>query len=376
MPKKVLVSGCYDLLHAGHVAFFETAAKYGELHVCIGSDDNIRLLKGHAPKFSQDERLYIVQSISHVSHARVSSGSGMLDFEPDLRELKPDYFVVNEDGSTPAKRALCEELGVEFVELPRTPKEGLPARSSSGIKATLNLPYRLCLAGGWIDQPWVSEIAPGSAVVVQIEPTVDFSLRSGMATSTRQHWQKLAAMGTTTDDHGELARLLFGYENPPGTQYVAGSQDAIGLTHAGINRLDYDGEYWPHHIETCRSQEVCDWLEQSLAIVPLFERPDGYDPLRQRHLLPEIVRRLGNAGRRCYEAIVQQDIRAFGKSMTATHDAWRDLLPETTNPEIDSILNSYNNQGYGRITSGCGGGYIFVATEEDLPGSFRIKVRN
>jgi len=374
MSKKVLVSGCYDLLHAGHIAFFETAAKYGDLHVCIGSDDNIRLLKGHAPKFSQDERLYMVQSIRHVAHARISTGSGMLDFEPDIAELRPDFFVVNHDGTTPEKKALCEKRGVEFVELPRVPKEGLPARSSSGIKRSMDLPYRVCLAGGWLDQPWVSEVAPGSVVVAQIEPTVQFSLRSGMATSTRQHWERVAPLGVEITDHEKMARVLFGYENPPGTKYVAGSQDAIGLTYPGVNRLDYDGGYWPHNIESSRDESVCKWLEDSLAVVPLFERPPGYDPLSEQHLTPEIIGRLGKAGERCYKAILNKDIAAFGQSMTDTHDAWRDMLPETTSPEIDKLLNSYNDKGYGRITSGCGGGYIYVATQDDLPGSFRVKV--
>jgi cytidyltransferase-like protein len=374
MTKRVLVSGCYDLLHAGHIAFFESAAQYGKLYVCVGADENVRLLKGHAPKFTQQERLYLVQSIRHVHEARISSGSGMLDFEPDMRELQPDIFVVNHDGSTPEKRKLCAELGVEYVELPRTPKVGLPSRSSSELKQSLALPYRVCLAGGWMDQPWVSEVAPGSVVTAQIAATVDFSLRSGMATSTRQHWERIVPLGIETSDPKTLARLLFGFENPPGTKYVAGSQDAIGLTHPGVNRLDYDGGYWPVHIESCLDDGVCRWLEESLTLVPLFERPPGYDPLQERNLTPATVRRLGAAGQRCFEAILSQDIHGFGQSMTDTHDAWREMLPETTNGEIDAILDSYNDKGHGRITSGCGGGYIYVATQDDLPGGFRVKV--
>lgn len=134
---KVLVSGCYDLLHAGHVAFFETAAQYGDLYVCIGADDNIARLKQHAPKFTEAERLYIVQAIRYVTHARISSGTGMLDFEPDLAEIKPDMFIVNEDGGSEDKRRLCEKYGVQYIVLPRIPKAGLPARSSTSIKAAL-----------------------------------------------------------------------------------------------------------------------------------------------------------------------------------------------------------------------------------------------
>ena len=89
---KVLVSGCFDLLHAGHITFFETAAQHGDLYVCLGSDVNIRLLKGHAPRFTQAERLYLVQSVKYVHHASIASGSGMLDFEPDKMCIR-DRFI-------------------------------------------------------------------------------------------------------------------------------------------------------------------------------------------------------------------------------------------------------------------------------------------
>ena len=372
--KKVMVSGCFDLLHAGHIRFLESASEYGSVHVCLGTDANVRLLKGQSPRFNQDERLYMLRSLKFVHHARLSTGKGVTDFEPDLVELKPDYFVVNHDGSTPDKERICEQHGVEYIVLPRTPKEGLPARSSSGIKKSMQLPYRLCLAGGWMDQPFVSQHAPGSVVVAQIEPTLEFTLRSGMATSTRQHWERLMPYNPDNVDPEKLAKLLFGYENPPGTKYVAGSQDAIGLTHPGINRLDYDGDYWPQHIERCLAPDVCQWLEDSLVLIPLAERPPGYDPLLEQNLTSQSVRRLGMAGEQCFDAILRKDLSAFGRSLTETHDCWRELLPLTTNAQIDQELNRYNDLGYGRTTSGCGGGYIFVATQDDLPNGFRVAV--
>jgi cytidyltransferase-like protein len=170
--KKVFVSGCYDLLHGGHIAFFKTAAAYGDLYVSIGRDENLLLLKGKKPVFSEDERLYIVRSVRYVHDAFLASGMGMLDFEPDLNRIRPDIFLVNLDGHTPDKEKLCNKLGIKYVILDRIPEPGLPARSSSGTKKELRFPYRLCLAGGWIDQPWVSKIYPGSVVVAQIWPTM------------------------------------------------------------------------------------------------------------------------------------------------------------------------------------------------------------
>jgi cytidyltransferase-like protein len=379
---KVLVSGCYDLLHAGHITFFETAARYGDLYVCIGSDENIALLKNHGPKFSQAERLYMVQAIRHVRHARICSGRGMLDFEPDLAEIKPDLFIVNADGGSEDKRRLCEQYGVQYLELPRDPKPGLPTRSSTAVKTALaeeaaqaapELPYRLCLAGGWMDQPFVSKYHPGSVVVVNIHPTIEFNLRSGMATSTRNVWKRIQPYHLFPDDPVELAKLLFGYENPPGTKYVSGSQDHLGLTLPGANRLWYDGRYWPERIDSTVDAGICDWLEQSLCLVELYERPPGYDPLTDQRMTVERVKRLGQAGDACWEAILAKDICRLGQALTATHRAWGEILPLTTNAQIEAELERY--KCYGRITSGCGGGYIIMATDQEVANSLRIKVR-
>lgn len=384
---KVLVSGCYDLLHAGHIRFFETAAEYGDLYVCVGADANIRQLKNRTARFSQEERVYMVGAVRHVKEARVSSGSGMLDFEPDMEEIRPDVFIVNRDGGGDDKRELCEKYEVKYVELDRTPKPGLPVRSSTAIRAETaedqpdvangpreeKLPYRICLAGGWMDQPFVSKHHPGSVVVVNIHPTRDFNLRSGMATSTRNFWKNLVPYNLYPNDPVELARLLFGYENPPGTKYVSGSQDHLGLTLPGVNRLWYDGAYWPERIDSTIDEDVCDWLERVICLVEMYERPPGYDPLTRQNITVDGVKRLGKAGNDCWDAILAKDIRKFGRALTDTHDSWAEILPLTTNDRINAELDSH--RAHGRITSGCGGGYAVLATEEDVPGGFRVRVR-
>ncbi len=372
--KKIMVSGCYDLLHAGHVTFFETAAQYGELYVCVGADDNIQLLKKNLPKFNEDERLYMVQALRFVHEARIASGSGYLDYESEMAEIRPDIFIVNEDGDRPEKRVLCEKYRVEYCVLPRIPKDGFPVRSSSALKTARELPYRLCLAGGWMDQPFISSYAPGSVVTVQIDAPDNLMTRGGLATSTRATWEKFTRYNPTVDDCLELAKILFGYENLPGEKYISGSQDAIGLTHPGVNRLDFEGGFWPEHIESCIDEKVCSWLSDHLVLIPLFERPSGYDPLLSQNISRAGVQRLGMTGRMCYDAILRKDIKNLGAAMTATHDAWRDLLPLTSSPEIDDALNGYNEKGYGRITSGAGGGYIILVTDQDIPEGFRISV--
>ncbi|MCX6302450.1 MAG: adenylyltransferase/cytidyltransferase family protein [Bacteroidia bacterium] len=374
--KKVLVSGCYDLLHGGHIAFFKTASTYGDLYVSIGRDENLLSLKGKKPVFSEEERLYIVKSIRYVHDAFLASGTGMLDFEPDMKRLKPDIFIVNRDGHTSDKEKLCKKLGIEYLVLERIPEPGLTARSSSETKRDMRFPYRLCLAGGWIDQPWVSKIHPGSVVVAQIWPTMDFNDRSGLATSSRKIGIKLWGDNYPAGDYKENARLLFGAENPPCKQYVSGSQDQIGLLYPGINRLCYRGEYWPEKIESVTDKKTCDWLSEVIHLVPLEPRPEGYDPLKIMNLEKSLVKELGEAGDRCWASVLKRDIKGLGRSMTDTLLAWEKMLPLTVPDWVMNELETKYFSNYpGAITSGSGGGYVIVVSDKPVEGAIKIKVR-
>lgn len=374
--KNVLVSGCYDMLHGGHIAFFKTASAYGNLYVSVGRDENLLLLKGKKPVFSEEERLYIVKSIKYIYDAFLASGTGMLDFEPDLKRLKPDIFIVNHEGHTIDKENLCKKMGVEYVVLERIPEPGLPARSSSGTKRDMRFPYRLCLAGGWIDQPWVSEIHPGSVVVAQIWPTMDFNNRSGLATSSRDFAKKIWGDRYPDGIPLENAKILFGAENPPGTKYVAGSQDHLGLLLPGVSRLHYNGGYWPDYIQSSVDKEKCDWLTHVIHLVPLEPRPDGYDPLKEMHLEKSFIRELGESGDLCWDAIVNRDISRLGKALTDTLLSWKNILPLTVPDWVMNELETKYFPNYpGAITSGSGGGYVIVVSETEVEGAIKIKVR-
>jgi cytidyltransferase-like protein len=134
-PRKVVVTGCYDWFHSGHVRFFEEVSGLGDLYVVVGSDPNVRLLKGEGhPLFPQDERRYMVQSVRYVCQALVSSGQGWMDAEPEIALIRPDMYAVNEDGDKPEKRQFCAEHGIEYVVLRRIPKEGLPRRQSTDLR--------------------------------------------------------------------------------------------------------------------------------------------------------------------------------------------------------------------------------------------------
>ncbi len=133
--KKVIVSGCFDWLHSGHVRFFEEVSALGDLYVVIGNDENVHFLKGAGhPLFSQDERRYMVQAVRFVTQALISTGWDYLDYAPQVDLIRPDIFAVNEDGDRPEKRQLCQEKGIQYVVLKRIPKQGLPRRESTKLR--------------------------------------------------------------------------------------------------------------------------------------------------------------------------------------------------------------------------------------------------
>jgi cytidyltransferase-like protein len=133
--KKVVVTGCYDFFHSGHVRFFEEVAALGDLFVVVGNDENVRLLKGPGhPLLTAAERRFAVGAIRHVRQALISTGTGWMDAEPEIAWIKPDFYVVNEDGDKPEKREFCKTHGIEYVVLKRVPKEGLARRSSTDLR--------------------------------------------------------------------------------------------------------------------------------------------------------------------------------------------------------------------------------------------------
>jgi cytidyltransferase-like protein len=133
--KRVVVTGCYDWVHSGHVRFFEEVSSYGDLYVILGHDANIRLLKGAGhPLFPQEERRYVVASIRYVTQALITTGDGWLDADPEIRRLKPDIYAVNEDGDRGGKQEYCAKLGIEYLVLKRVPAPGLPQRTSTDLR--------------------------------------------------------------------------------------------------------------------------------------------------------------------------------------------------------------------------------------------------
>ena len=389
--KKVFVSGCYDLLHSGHVEFFKQASQFGDLYVGIGSDATYLEYKHRKPMFPQEERLFMVQSIKYVKEAYVNEGSGVIDFIPTLDKVKPDVFVVNAEGGSDEKRKLCAERGIEYIELQRTPAEGLQARSSTSLKAALSkgseskedgngIPTRLDLAGTWIDQPYVSQYHPGWAITISLEPTFEVRDRCGLSTSTRKMIQKIWPVKLPKMDPEMLARLMFCFENNPERDggHISGAQDAIGICIPGLCRHHYDNNYWPDSIESTTDEMTLRFLESHLVMIPIEPRKEGCSVVEGKDITEEKVMALVKAADDCWDAIIARNLDAFAQAYRDSFNAQVAMFPAMVapvykgHPEFD---NSYIREAIEKYSSedevlglkmpgAGGGGYLALVVKD------------
>ncbi len=262
-----------------------------------------------------------------------------------------------------------------------------PIRPESAVADVLGrLPYRLALAGGWIDQPFVSRhnpSPPGAMVVVCVEPEFWFMERAGICIGTRNVARKLWNDRLPDGDRERLVQQLYDEENKSKVE-PSGSQDMIGLVYPGVNRLDYDfacrGGVFPRHIESNTDPEVAQWLESVIHILAVNQRPKGYNPLEVKNLDPAWIARLGRTGRECFDAIVARDIAGLGRSMNECMRCWEMILPgtvrhHTIQVDLQALLRYYQSRYPGAMYSGCGGGYLYIISQEPVPGSFSVRVR-
>lgn len=369
MKKKVFVSGCYDLLHSGHVEFFRQASQYGDLYVGIGSDKTILHYKNHKTVYSEQERLFMVKSIRYVKEAYINAGSGVLDFLPTLDIVNPDILVVNSDGGSEAKRKVCEERGMEYVVLERDPHEGLVARSSTDLKKSpCQIPVRLDLAGTWIDQPYVSCHAPGWALTISLEPSFEIRERCGLSTSTRNVIKKIWPYQLPNMEPEMLARLVFCLENHPEREngIISGAQDAIGICVPGLCRHYYDNHFWPERLETCEDEEILQWLERHLCMIPMEPRCPGCSVVEGQDITPGKVRALAASAERCWTAIMNMDLDAFATAYKDSFHAQVAMFPAMIQGGVSDYIEKYSAMEdvlAWKMPGAGGGGYLAVVVK-------------
>ena len=295
----------------------------------------------------------MVKNIKAVKEAYINEGMGVIDFLPTLDLVKPDIFVVNAEGGSAEKRQLCEERGIQYIELERTPHAGLEARSSSSLKAALStqqeetiqnsefktqnssgIPTRLDLAGTWIDQPYVSQYHPGWAITISLEPTFEVRDRCGLSTSTRKMIQKIWPVKLPKMDPEMLARLVFCFENNPEREdgHISGAQDAIGICVPGLCRHYYDNNFWPKKVENTTDEMTLRFLEEHLVMIPIEPRKPGCSVVEDKDITPAKVKALADAAEDCWQAILKKDLVGFAAAYRASFDAQTAMFPGMIKP--------------------------------------------
>ncbi|MHB8904159.1 MAG: adenylyltransferase/cytidyltransferase family protein [Patescibacteria group bacterium] len=178
--KKVFVSGCYDILHGGHIEFFSQAKALGDyLIVCFAGDASLALHKHKKSSIPEAHKKKLLESLSMVDEVVIGDYLGELglDFKEHFLKLKPDILAVTEDDKYGAeKTALCKEIGAEYVVLPKTLNFEKISTTEiiNYIKAPMEISLRVDFAGGWLDVPKFSR--PGSYIInCTITPNVSLN---------------------------------------------------------------------------------------------------------------------------------------------------------------------------------------------------------
>ncbi len=221
-------------------------------------------------------------------------------------------------------------------------------------------------------------------VVVSLEPNFRVMDRSGCASGTRAVAMKLWKGRLPARPAAELVEQLYHAENR-GKSDPSGSQDMAGLIYPGVSRLDYNfchtGGVFPATVESTTEARVVRWLEKVLYLLPIEPRPDGYNPLGEQHLDPRWIQRLGETGKNCFHAIRHRDLTGLGAALNECMVCWERILPRTVRHsalrvDLKSILRAYQRKYPGAMYSGCGGGYLFVVSNQPVPGGFQVKIRS
>ncbi|MBT6169474.1 MAG: adenylyltransferase/cytidyltransferase family protein [Flavobacteriaceae bacterium] len=374
--KKVFVSGCFDMLHSGHVTFLEKANQFGDVYACIGSDNTVKEIKGRYPVITQKERKYILESIKFVKECRINKGNGNIDFVEELIDISPDIFIVNEDGNSSTKLELCNDMGIEYKVFKRIPFIGLPKRTSTDLRIKTTIPFRIDLAGGWLDQPFINQLNSGSVLTISIEPTIEFNIRSGMASSTRNKAIELWNSELPVGNPIKLAKILFSYENPPGNKVISGSQDALGILLPGLNKLFYNNGYWPNSIDSINDESILLFLEKHLFLISLGSRKNDYNVLDNIRISKEGASQLAKASDETWKAIMNKDVESFGKAFSNSFKSQINIFPNMVDDGLKKTINEYKDQCLGYKLSGAGGGgYLILVSIKPIVNSFKIKIR-
>jgi len=382
IPLKVMVAGCFDLLHASHVVFLNKAAALGALYVSLGSDQSIVRQKNKSPTYTQAERKFLLENLRHVKWVGVVNDPSPLGFVEHLVEIKPHIFVINEDGDTPEKRAVCEQHGVEYRVFPRDHFDPAAPTSTTQISTGDFIPTRVSLCSGFMDNPAFNgstSAGAGNLVVLPIEPIPGMHARSGMATSTIKTVRKyFGCKLPTIYDVDRLAEIIFCLENPPHKRgYISGTLDARGILGHGASMFSYRATiYFPHEIETIQDETTLEWLERHVYLKHAWERaPDCIVTVRTDH--PEFHAHcdlMHEASLECWDAIRNHDLKALAAAVSKSHASQCAIVENHCPPRLRDFIDRESRPG-AMIMGAGGGGYVLFVSDQLPADAVQIRIK-
>ncbi len=337
--KKVFVSGCYDILHAGHLQFFEEARALGDyLIVSFASADVLWHHKRRKPSIPDDHKRALLQGLRMVDEVIVTHGHKEgLDFEDDFLRLKPDFLIVTEDDRYgDLKRELCARVGANYTLLAKTPPRFEPVSTSSivrWVQAPTEAPLRVDFAGGWLDVPRFSR-AGEYVVNCAISPLV--SLREWP-------YEKQAGLGGS----GAWA-LLNGRDGVDSEiDLGVGWQDPAVIRETGLC-------VWRSgHRPVLDFKMNGDFLQGKMAIYWTGTSHDTPGVVG----LPRDYDAIALSGRIAREGVLAADLQKISEGISCYHQTQLDEGMQPL-PEIEgAIAKKYSGGGYGGY-----GLYIFVSS--------------
>ncbi|MCC5839213.1 MAG: adenylyltransferase/cytidyltransferase family protein [Opitutales bacterium] len=326
---KVFVSGCYDILHAGHLEFFRQARALGDhLTVCFASSGVLWEHKQRRSSLPDEHKRALLEALDMVDDVVIGEGMDLgLDFLDHFFRVHPQILAVTDDDQYEnQKRAICDQIGCKYMKLPKLPPSFEPVSTSQivrWIKAPLEAPLRVDFAGGWLDVPRYAR-SGGYIVNCSISPTVslkqwDYHLNSGLGGSGA--WALLNGKSGVED---ELA-LGVGWQDP-----AVISETGLCVWRSGPRPvLDF--------------KLNGDWLAGKLALLWTGKPHDTPGVVDQERDYD----RIELSGKIAREGLLNRDLREFAEGIRVYHEMQlaegMDVLPDAAG----ALAHKYCGGGWG-----------------------------
>ena len=380
--KKVMVAGCFDLLHPSQVKFLLKAAAFGKLHVSLGRDLSIVQQKNKSPTCDEQERKFMLENLKCVHWVDIVTDPSPVGFREHLEEIKPDMFIINEDGDTPEKRSICENLGVEYRVFQRDNFHPEKPTSTTAISSNNFVPTRVSLCSGFMDNPVVNgrvSSPTGSLIVLPIEPFDGLQERSGMATSTIATVHKFFGCRLPTKYSAEhLAEMIFRLENPPNRRnYISGSLDSRGIVGRGIQKFTYARQtFQPAEVDEIVDEPTLRWVENHVYLKHAWKRPDDcIVKVRDDHpRFEQFCDQMHQASLDCWDSIRNHNAAALADAVQRSHHAQKSVVENHCPTELDDFIEKEDAMA-AMIMGAGGGGYVAFVAEAPPADSIQFRVK-